>query len=247
VVAENSFFWKAAFLRLSVFSFLWRYLMKRILLFLLLFFIFAFSIVSGVCAAPAQGPEKIVVHPLFNFDQIFVDLRQILIQLFFQYYHYALGFIFVLLLLSYFQGMMEGRKMRRERERREREYRRDYRERIEMQRDEKFFVRERAMIRRFGKVDEEAALRMQEEMYRYDSETSEEKLGLTPIKDDDEVLSNNIDRAGPFWRPDGSEEGSEPFFGDTATISESSTVIMRDGRRDRIHRGMEDEDDNGGY
>jgi hypothetical protein len=215
--------------------------MKRILLFL-----FLFCFLCSMVYAQSGDRPKLVFSPVINFDQIFVMLRQILIQMFFQYYHLVLGFVAVMLLLSYFQGMLEGRKMRRDRERREREYRRDYRERSEMRRAENRLSKERDLIRRYADVDAENALRIQDAMYRDHSEANEE-LGLAIYDPEAEIFSGNIDRAGPYWRPDGSEEGSDPYYGDTATISESSTVITRDTRRDRIHRGMDETDDYSGY
>ena len=218
--------------------------MKRIL-FLLLFCFFGGGLLF---ADSGQGPEKIVVNPLFNFDEIYVTLREILIQLFFEYYYLVLGFVAVLLLLYYFQGMLESRQMRRVRERREQEYRRDCRDKNEMRQIEKQLARERDLIRRYARVDAETALRIQNEMYRKESnEHDEEELVLASV-DDDVFPSNNIDRAGTFWRSDGSEEGSNSFSEDTVSINESSTVIIPAHKRkqDRFYRGMED-DDNGGY
>ncbi|MDR2441863.1 MAG: hypothetical protein LBE12_21115 [Planctomycetaceae bacterium] len=216
--------------------------MKRILLFLLLFCFFG----SIVFAAESDDLPKLVVAPFINFDQIFVSLKQILFQIFYQYYQLILGIVVVILLLSYFQSILEDRRMREGRERRELEYRRNFRERSEMSREEKRLLKERDLICRYAQVDKDQSLRIQNEMYR-SSQESEEELGLAPI--DDEVPGNNIDRGGTFWRPDGSEEGSDPFFEDTATISESSTVIIPDHKRrqDRFYRSMENDDDGGGY
>jgi hypothetical protein len=247
--------------------------MKRILLFLLLFCIF-----NGVIFAQSEDLPKIVVHPLINFDQIFVMLKQILMQLFLQYYHLLIGIAVVVMFLSYLQSILEGRRMREERERQEREYR----EQIEKRQIDQYLTKERNLIRRYAKVDGIRALEVQESMYQYDSTGDDEELGLA---EDDDVLSNNVDRAGPFWRPDGSEEGYDPreliddwndeefdngggrfptywgpdgspedsdsdtLSGDTATINESSTVIIPEDKRkqDRIYRSMEDNDDYSGY
>jgi hypothetical protein len=209
--------------------------MKRILLFLLLFCIF-----SGVVFAQSDSLPKLVLSPLISFDQIFVMLKQILMQLFLRYYHLLIGIAVVVMFLSYLQSFLEDRRMREERE---------YRERIEKRQIDQYLVKERNLIRRYARVDKERALFIQEEMYRDHSEASEEELGLAAIEDDDDVLANNIDRAGPYWRPDGSEEGSDLFFGDTATISESSTVVIPENKRkqDRLYRSMEDDDDYSGY
>jgi hypothetical protein len=255
--------------------------MKRIL-FLLLFCFFCCGILF---AESGQGPEKIVVHPLFNFDGIFDNLLNILIQLFLQHIELVLGFVFVMLLMSYFQGVLEGGKMRRDRERRNREYQLENSIRSEMRRIDKRLAHERELILKYVQ-DSEAATRIQFEMQDKNWEQSlklfkeKDELQLAPLDDDPDVYPNNKsmfvgrsdmpeyydvfynDEVAPYdtnsgwstyWREDGSEEGNnkekrwDSSLDDTVTIGESSTVIFRDKRRNRFHRGMDDDDEGGGY
>jgi hypothetical protein len=246
--------------------------MKRILLFLLLFCFLG----SIVFAAEPDEPPKLIVAPLFNFDQIFVTLKQILMQLFFQYYHLLFGIVAVIMLLSYFQSILNDRRMQEEQERRELEYRRDYRDRYEMRRDEKQLARERDLIRKYIFGSESDVDRIQWEMHQEVKE-EEEELRLAPLGLDDNCVIYDVSgedqfagrvesqeyynkdlgpdvsmwtfggRGTTYWRADGSEEGSESRFEDTATIGETSTIIIRNKRRDRFHRSMEDESENDGY
>jgi hypothetical protein len=280
VVAKNNFL-ESCFLAAFRFTIYGDQVMKRILLFLLLFCFFGCGILY---AAPGQGAEKIVVHPLFNFDGIFETLLNILMRLFLDHIEIVLGFVFVMLLLSYFQGMLEGEKMRLDRARRDREYERDTRVRSEMRRIDKELARERELILKYVR-DSESAGRVQYEMRDTNWKDSlhlfknNDDLKLAPLDDDPDVYPNNMSmfagktesqeyydegiyedvashdvggRWTTYWRPDGEEEGSKKdrkdlSFEDTVTIGESSTVIMRDRRRDRFHRGMDDDDEGGGY
>jgi hypothetical protein len=166
--------------------------MKRILLFLLLFCFFGCGMLF---AESGQDPEKIVVHPLFNFEGIFDNLLSILIQLFLQHIELVLGFVVVLLLMTYFQGVLEGDKMRRDRERRNREYQLDNSIRTEMCRIDKQLARERELILKYVQ-DSDAAARVQYEMQDKNWQQSkklfkeDEELRLAPL-DDPEVYPNN--------------------------------------------------------
>jgi hypothetical protein len=241
--------------------------MKRILLLIIFFCVLS----ESVLAAPGT-PERIIVAPLFNFDTIFDVLRNVLVQLFFQYYHLVLGFIFISLILTYFQGMIEGRKMRQDRVRREQEYQANQRLRAKTRAIEKRLARERELISRYARVDEEIARRIQSEMHQ-DVREEEPELCLGPRDPDDLSVDNEIfgysgriksqeydvglygdreswdygGRGTTYWREDGTEEGSESLFDDTVTIGGSSTVEIRRDKRDRFHHGMDDDDDGGGY
>jgi hypothetical protein len=248
-------------------------IMKRILLFLLLFCCFLGSMALAV---EPDKPPKLIVAPLVNFDQIFVMLLQILLRLFFQYYHLLIGIAAVVILLYYFQSILEDKRMEEERERRELAYRRDYRERSEMRRLEKSLERERDLIRKYIFGSENDVDRVQWEMHQEAGEEDEE-LRLAPHELDDNAVIHDVSGEGLFagrvesqeyydkdlgpdvskweyggrgttyWRADGSEEGRDLLFDDTVTTGESSTVIMRNKRRNRFHRSMEDDDDGGGY
>jgi hypothetical protein len=124
--------------------------MKRILLFLLLFFSFCFS---GLLFAADKELPKIVVAPLLNFDQVFVTLQQILMQIFFQYYHLLIGLLAVILFMGYIQGILEGDKMRRERAERDLVHQRDRQVRAEERRRDKNLERVRKFAEKYLYLD----------------------------------------------------------------------------------------------
>jgi hypothetical protein len=281
VVAENKFLGK---LHCAAFHFpiYGDNVMKRILLFLFLFFCFLGSIVLG---AELDKPPKIVVAPLINFNQLFVKLLDILELLFFQYMELFMGLFVVLLVIAYIQGILEDKVMRAERDQlARRAFEKARANNIQRQVD-KQKLREREFIQKYVR-DRESVERVQHDMegdnwkdavhlYKNDD------LRLAPLDDDPDVYPNDMSKyAGKteseeyydtkmyedvashdtggrwqtYWRSDGTEEGSEKeskdeddLFEDTVTIGGNSTVIMREKRRDRFHRGMDDDDEGGGY
>jgi hypothetical protein len=219
--------------------------MIGILSFLLLFYLLCNAVLAQLVpeVPPPIVPETTGVDMLVDFGGIFNTLLEVFTGFLADYYGLLIGIFVAYLLWGYVQGIFESKKERLLREQAEQQAERveqENRLRMVKKVEDKRLFRERELIRRYAGVDEEQALRMQNEMYRYESKGSNEKeLGLAPLEDDNEVYSNNVSRADIF------EDTS--YLEDTATIRESSTVIMRDTQRNRIHRSMDDDDEYSGY
>jgi hypothetical protein len=110
--------------------------MKRILLFLLLFCFLGCSIIY---AAESNKPPKLIIHPLFNFDGFFITFRDKLIEFFLAYCELILGGIIIIVtVVNYFCVVLDEHNKRVGNTKQDIESRR-----VESQRAEKSRSRER--------------------------------------------------------------------------------------------------------
>jgi hypothetical protein len=172
-----------------------------------------------------------------------------------------------MLLLSYIQGVLEGKRMRAERKRRETVYLKDKRERAEIRRLDKFLERERELIRKYTHASDERIAGIQWEMRaEQEAKDNEQELRLSPYDQwDTSVRRSDVfcfsgkvafqeydvglyrdresytygGRGTTYFREDGTEESGGVYA--------SKAVIDRNSNRNRFHRGMDGDDDYSGY
>jgi hypothetical protein len=251
VVAENSsFFGKAAFSAAFRFFVTEIYIMIGILSFLLLFYLLCNTVFSQV------EPEVVEMVELVDFSGISDVLYDVFVSFFVQYYGFLIGLFVVSLFLSYIQGVMEGKQ---ERLRRVRAVQKEI-NRAENKRS----LREREMVKKYAHVDDEGVARIQWRM-RQGVEYDGKELGLMPedsyyrsqirnvfrfsgrvdrIEYDDGIFpevatAETGGRGTTYWKADGTEE--------QGMIPGVSTVKDLRNNRNRIHRGMDDDDGYSGY
>jgi hypothetical protein len=235
--------------------------MIGILLFLLLFYLLCNAVFAQV------EPEVVEVNELVDLSGIKGILYDIFVSFFTQYYGLIIGFFVVYLFMCYIQGVLEGRRMRAERKRRETVYLKDKCERAERRRLDKFLERERELIRKYAHASDGRIAGIQWEMRaEQDVKDNEQELRLSPYDPwDTSVRRSDVfrfsgkvtfqeydvglysdresytygGRGTTYFREDGTEESGGLYV--------SKAVIDRNSNRNRFHRGMEDVDEGGGY
>jgi hypothetical protein len=269
VVAENSFLGKLLFGGFPFFHFLWRYLMKRILLFLLLFCFLGCGIMF---AAEPDKPPKLIIAPLFNFEGFFIMLRDKLIDFFMAYCELILGGVIIIVtVVNYFCLVIEEHNKRIGNTKQDIE-----RRRFETQRAEKSRLRERERDyennRRFVSKYLRDSVAIDRVLHDMEGDNWKDAVTLNRNVDDIGVAPSDpsdlpfdkvsvVDyedyvnkegskerasqehgsRATTYWRADGEEEGSK-------RVKHREHFHMDDEEEDypRLAR-IEDEDDDDGY
>jgi hypothetical protein len=211
-------------------------IMKRILLFFVLFFILCVPL----SAQPVPEITGIRVDPLVNFDNVFDMLKDIAVELLSQYYGLLLVIFVTFLIFNYIQGILEGKKVEAKREKQLRESAGCQRERAQ----EKQLMRERALIRKYSFGNDETVARIQLEMSSEKIQKDSGELRLAPI--DDDAVDNSADRGGMYWHFDGTEEGCPENEEETVGFGNSTTVDLRPKYRNHF-RYRVDDDRNDGY
>jgi hypothetical protein len=236
--------------------------MIGILLFLLLFYLLCNTVFS-------QEPGEVQMDMLIDLEGIFDILLEVFTGFLTEYYYLLIGFFLVYAFWSYIQGILEGKKERLRREQAERAVQ-ENRLQMDKRAEEKRLSRERELIRKYIHASDDEIERIQWAM-RQEVKGDDGDLRLAPRDFDDLPVDRDVfrysgkvdmieyndgldreiyeygGRGTTYFRVNGSQEGSESLFDDTVTIGESSTVIIRNNKRSRFRRGMEDEDEGGGY